>query len=56
MYDEFSQSVTKSFADFIAQVRKGELTDTDLAYLALDHSGIIANRHDISYLHIQKIF
>lgn len=39
--DEYIEPITKSLAEFIAQVRKGALTDTDLAYLALDHAGLL---------------
>jgi ADP-ribose pyrophosphatase len=38
---EFIEVTTKNLADFIAQVRKGEMTDTDLAYLALEHEGLL---------------
>jgi ADP-ribose pyrophosphatase len=38
---EYIEPVTKSLDEFIEQVRKGEMTDTDLAYLALDHAGLL---------------
>lgn len=33
--------VTKPLNEFILQVRAGELTDVDLAYMALDHAGLL---------------
>ena len=33
--------VEKSLDEFVMQVRSGELTDTDLAYMALDQAGIL---------------
>jgi ADP-ribose pyrophosphatase len=39
--DEFCEPIIKDVNAFLAQVRKGELTDTDLAYLALDHAGLL---------------
>ncbi|HEX9153547.1 MAG TPA: NUDIX hydrolase [Candidatus Saccharimonadales bacterium] len=38
---EYIEPITKSLEDFIAQVRKGEMTDTDLAYMALDYAGLL---------------
>lgn len=38
---EYILPITKSLQEFITQVRKGELTDTDLAYMALDHAGLL---------------
>ena len=39
--DEFTSAVLKSLDEFRAQVRSGLLTDTDLAYLALDYLEIL---------------
>ena len=39
--DEYIEPITKELEDFIVQVRKGELTDTDLAYMALDHADLL---------------
>ncbi|WP_101948752.1 NUDIX hydrolase [Mycobacterium sp. 3519A] len=39
--DEFTIPVLKPLDNFRAQVRAGLLTDTDLAYLALDHLGLL---------------
>lgn len=39
--DEYIEPITKNLDEFIKQVRKGEMTDTDLAYLALDHAGLL---------------
>jgi ADP-ribose diphosphatase len=37
--EELCEPVVVSFADFRRHIRTGQLTDTDLAYLALDHIG-----------------
>jgi ADP-ribose pyrophosphatase len=39
--EECIEPIFKSLPEFIAQVRSGEMTDTDLAYLALDHAGLL---------------
>lgn len=38
---EYIQPITKDLDAFIRQVRNGEMTDTDLAYMALDHAGLL---------------
>lgn len=35
--DEFCEPILKSLQEFRKQLKSGELTDTDLGYLALDH-------------------
>jgi ADP-ribose pyrophosphatase len=37
--EELCEPVVVSFAEFRRHIRTGQLTDTDLAYLALDHIG-----------------
>jgi 8-oxo-dGTP pyrophosphatase MutT (NUDIX family) len=39
--EELCEPVVVSFADFRTHIRSGQLTDTDLAYLALDHLGLL---------------
>jgi ADP-ribose pyrophosphatase len=39
--DEFCEPVLVSLKDFRRQLRCGDLTDTDLGYLALDHAGLL---------------
>jgi ADP-ribose pyrophosphatase len=39
--EELCEPVVMSFADFRRHLRTGRLTDTDLAYLALDHLGLL---------------
>lgn len=39
--DEFCEPIEVDLAAFLQQVRRGELTDTDLAYLCLDHLGLL---------------
>lgn len=38
---EYIEPITKSLDEFIKQVRNGAMTDTDLAYMALDHAGLL---------------
>jgi ADP-ribose pyrophosphatase len=39
--EELCEPVVVSYADFRRHLRTGDLTDTDLAYLALDHLGLL---------------
>lgn len=38
---EYIEPVTKDLDEFIEQVRSGQMTDTDLAYMALDYAGLL---------------
>lgn len=38
---EYIEPITKDLDEFIEQVRKGQMTDTDLAYMALDYAGLL---------------
>ena len=38
---EYIQPITKELDAFIVQIRSGALTDADLAYMALDHAGLL---------------
>jgi ADP-ribose pyrophosphatase len=40
--DEFCETALVTRADFLAHVRTGELTDTDIAYMCLDRLGSLA--------------
>lgn len=35
--------VSKTIGEFVMQVRAGEMTDTDLAFMALDHAGLLSS-------------
>jgi ADP-ribose pyrophosphatase len=41
--EELCEPVVVSYADFRRHLRTGDLTDTDLAYLALDHLGLLGS-------------
>lgn len=41
---EYIQPIAKDLDDFIVQVRNGRMTDTDLAYMALDYAGLLPPR------------
>lgn len=41
---EHIEPITKDLGAFIEQVRKGHMTDTDLAYMALDYAGLLPPR------------
>ncbi len=43
--EELCEPVVVSFAEFRRHIRTGQLTDTDLAYLALDHLGLLSASH-----------
>jgi putative hydrolase of HD superfamily len=44
--EELCEPVVVSFGDFRHHLRTGQLTDTDLAYLALDHLGLLGGAPD----------
>lgn len=39
--DEYSQPILLSREDFLAHLRTGDLTDTDIAYMCLDRLGLV---------------
>lgn len=41
---EYIEPITKDLDEFLKQVRAGQMTDTDLAYMALDHAGLLTSR------------